>query len=54
MKFRQEFNSHKKEAMNGGERGGNKIFPLSRFRAEVVKLVCVLFWVVRLRTGVIN
>jgi hypothetical protein len=34
--------------------GGNKIFPLSRFRAQVVKLVCVLFWLVSLRKEVIN
>lgn len=34
--------------------GSNKIFPLSRFCAEFVKLVYVLFWLVRLRGEVIN
>jgi hypothetical protein len=34
--------------------GGNKTFPLSRFRAEVVKLVFDRFWLLRLKKKVIN
>jgi hypothetical protein len=37
-----------------GEGGGNKIFPLSRFHTAFVKLVYVLFWLLRLGRQVIN
>jgi hypothetical protein len=54
MMFCQKFNSHKKKIMNTAERGSNKLYLLSRFRAEIVELVCVLFWLVRLKKRAIN